>query len=176
MSAVTTEQINADPNVAPILARMRDAKAELDRVRRDRRSSNRRIDAAEQTFAVAAEDYRVAAKRAAERLLSQLETGSSAMVGPSLADVFREWCAIEELEDEELAATIGCGVGDLIGLYEERRPAAETFDRDVRDIATRRGFDAAGLAKVIRRVDEVAAELAASETWLRAAFAPKGAA
>jgi len=68
---VTAAEIDEFPTVAPLLARWRQLRADAARITADRRSSDRRIDVAEQAARSAGEDYRVAAQREGARLLRE---------------------------------------------------------------------------------------------------------
>lgn len=68
---VTREEIDALPTVAPLLAQMRQAKADLDSTKSDRRSGRGRIAIREQAFARASEDYNVVFVRERNRLYAE---------------------------------------------------------------------------------------------------------
>jgi hypothetical protein len=76
-----------------------------------------------------------------------------------LASALAVYAESETMDDEQLAAQLGCPVATLVSLRLCRRPRPEppTFRRDVDLIAARFGLHADVLAAVVRRADAVTA-------------------
>ncbi len=75
-----------------------------------------------------------------------------------LAATLRAYADLEALDDDGLAARLGCHRGDLPALALCRRPeTGDAFAMDVQRIAGRFGVDAARLAEIVRLVDALGA-------------------
>jgi hypothetical protein len=91
-----------------------------------------------------------------------------------LASALAVYAESETMDDEQLAAQLGCPVATLVPLRLCRRPRPEPpfFRRDVDLIATRFGLHADVLAAAVRRADAVMAlrrEATGAEGMLMAA-------
>jgi hypothetical protein len=75
-----------------------------------------------------------------------------------LASALREYQTSEILDEEGLAAMLGCSVETLVPLALCRRPTSTppAFRRDVDRIAERFGVNAGALAALVRRADALA--------------------
>jgi len=73
----------------------------------------------------------------------------------ALGSVLDQYCRIEALTGDQLAALLGCSVDSLAWLALCRKPSPEHFMDDVTKVAERFHIDGAKLAGIIRRVDVV---------------------
>ena len=92
-----------------------------------------------------------------DRFARELD-GDEAFLAAALAAYARS----EELDEQGLAAELGCAVDTLTRLRLCLRPRPDCFDADVQEIATTFGADAEVLTRVVRRADVLARLRAAS--------------
>lgn len=74
----------------------------------------------------------------------------------ALGSVLDEYCRIEAMTVDQLAAFLGCSVASLAWLALCRKPSREHFSDDISKVAERFHVEGRKLASIMRRVDVVA--------------------